>query len=652
MSKVTIEVPDIGGFDDVDVIEVNVAVGDMIELEQDLMVLETDKASMEVPASAAGKVVEVLVEAGGKVSEGTAIVIVETDAAGADSGSAAAEAPAPVAETAPAVAAAPAPAAGASKTVELTIPDLGGADEVTVIELCVEPGSDVAADDSMLVLETDKASMDVPAPESGTLVKFTIAVDSKVKEGDVYAVMEVAGAAESAPAAAPAPVASAEPAPAPVAATLAPAAEIELPLPDLGGVDDVTVIELCVAPGTAVSADDSLIVLETDKASMDVPAPEDGVLVGFKIKEGDKVSEGDLYAIFKPATAAAAPVVTAAAPAPTAAPAKAETPASAPAAPAAKKDGLGEQEAKPTEVYAGPSSRRLARQLGVNLTKVKGTGTRGRITKDDIRAYVKSVLEQAEKAPASAPVTGGSGIPPIPAVDFSQFGDIEMVKMSKIKKITAANMSRAWLNVPHVTQFDEADITDLDVFRKSMKAEAEKQGVKLTPLPFLIKAAAMALRAEPSFNVSLHHDGEHIVQKDYVHIGIACDTPNGLMVPVLRDVDKKGIYQIAREANDLIKAARDGKLKPRDMQGGCFTISSLGAMGGTGFTPIVNAPEVAILGVSKAEMKPKWNGSEFVPRNMLPLAVSYDHRAINGADCGRFFTTLVGMIADLRRILL
>lgn len=652
MSKVTIEVPDIGGFDDVDVIEVNVAVGDMIELEQDLMVLETDKASMEVPASAAGKVVEVLVEAGGKVSEGTAIVIVETDAAGADSGSAAAEAPAPVAETAPAVAAAPAPAAGASKTVELTIPDLGGADEVTVIELCVEPGSDVAADDSMLVLETDKASMDVPAPESGTLVKFTIAVDSKVKEGDVYAVMEVAGAAESVPAAAPAPVASAEPAPAPVAAAPAPAAEIELPLPDLGGVDDVTVIELCVAPGTAVSADDSLIVLETDKASMDVPAPEDGVLVGFKIKEGDKVSEGDLYAIFKPATAAAAPVVTAAAPAPTAAPAKAETPASAPAAPAAKKDGLGEQEAKPTEVYAGPSSRRLARQLGVNLTKVKGTGIRGRITKDDIRAYVKSVLEQAEKAPASAPVTGGSGIPPIPAVDFSQFGDIEMVKMSKIKKITAANMSRAWLNVPHVTQFDEADITDLDVFRKSMKAEAEKQGVKLTPLPFLIKAAAMALRAEPSFNVSLHHDGEHIVQKDYVHIGIACDTPNGLMVPVLRDVDKKGIYQIAREANDLIKAARDGKLKPRDMQGGCFTISSLGAMGGTGFTPIVNAPEVAILGVSKAEMKPKWNGSEFVPRNMLPLAVSYDHRAINGADCGRFFTTLVGMIADLRRILL
>ncbi|WP_028294131.1 pyruvate dehydrogenase complex dihydrolipoyllysine-residue acetyltransferase [Oceanobacter kriegii] len=661
MAQVTVAVPDIGGAEDVDVIEISVAVGDMIEVDQDLIVLETDKASMEVPSTAAGKVVEILVKEGDKVAEGSAILVVETEGAGAEPAPAAeaapAEAPAPAAEAAPAPAAAPA-AAGGSKTIELTIPDLGGADEVTVIELSVEPGASVDAEESLLVLESDKASMDVPAPEAGKIVEFKVAVDGKVKEGDVYAVMEVAGAAEAAPApaaeaAAPAPVAEA--APAPAAAPAAPAAEIELPLPDLGGADEVTVIELCVAPGSEVKAEESLIVLESDKASMDVPAPEDGVLVSFKVAEGDKVSEGKIYAVFKPAAAAAAPAPVAA-PAPAAAaPAPASAapaPAKQEAAPAAAKGGLNEKEASPGSVYAGPSSRRLARQLGVDLTKVKGTGVRGRITKDDIRAYVKDALKRAEQAPAAGAVTGGSGIPPIPAVDFSQFGEIELIKMSKIKKVTAANMSRNWLNVPAVTQFDEADITDLEAFRKSMKAEAEAAGLKLTPMPFLIKAVAMAMRAEPSFNVSMHHDGEHIVQKNYVHIGIAADTPNGLMVPVLRDADKKSIFEIAKEANALIKAAREGKLKPKDMQGGCFTISSLGAIGGTGFTPIVNAPEVAILGVSKAEMKPKWNGKEFVPRNMLPLAVSYDHRAINGADCGRFFTTLVSMIGDIRRILL
>jgi len=657
MAQVTVAVPDIGGAEDVDVIEISVAVGDMIEVDQDLIVLETDKASMEVPSTAAGKVVEILVKEGDKVAEGSAILVVETEGAGAEPAPVAeapAEAPAPVA--APAAPAAAPAAAGGTKTIELTIPDLGGADEVTVIELSVEPGASVDAEESLLVLESDKASMDVPAPEAGKIVEFKVAVDSKVKEGDVYAVLEVAGAAEAAPApvaeaAAPAPAAAA---PAPAAAPAAPAAEIELPLPDLGGADEVTVIELCVAPGSEVKAEESLIVLESDKASMDVPAPEDGVLVSFKVAEGDKVSEGKIYAVFKPASAAAAPAApapAAAAPAP-AAPAPAAAPAKQEAAPAAAKGGLSEKEASPGSVYAGPSSRRLARQLGVDLTKVKGTGVRGRITKDDIRAYVKEALKRAEQAPAAAAVTGGSGIPPIPAVDFSQFGEIEMVKMSKIKKVTAANMSRNWLNVPAVTQFDEADITDLEAFRKSMKAEAEAAGVKLTPMPFLIKAVAMAMRAEPSFNVSMHHDGEHIVQKKYVHIGIAADTPNGLMVPVLRDADKKSIFEIAKEANALIKAAREGKLKPKDMQGGCFTISSLGAIGGTGFTPIVNAPEVAILGVSKAEMKPKWNGKEFVPRNMLPLAVSYDHRAINGADCGRFFTTLVNMITDIRRILL
>ena len=302
------------------------------------------------------------------------------------------------------------------------------------------------------------------------------------------------------------------------------------------------------------------------------------------------------------------------------------------------------------DVYAGPSSRRLARQLGVDLTKVKGSGARNRITKDDIRAYVKGLVQQAESGQVS--VTSGSGIPAVPEIDFSQFGEIDLQPMSKIKKLTAANMSRAWLNVPHVTQFDEADMSDLDAFRNDMKAEAERRGVKLTPMPFLIKAAAMALRAEPSFNVSLHADGEHMVQKHYVHIGMAVDTPNGLVVPVIRDADQKGIWQLAEESNELAAKARAGKLKAAEMQGGCFTISSLGAMGGTGFTPIVNTPEVAIMGVSKAQIKPIWNGKEFEPRNMLPLAVSYDHRAINGADCGRFFTTLVAMISDIRRLVL
>ena len=646
MSKVTIEVPDIGGFEDVDVIEVNVAVGDMIELEQDLIVLETDKASMEVPASAAGKVVEVLVSEGDKVSEGTAIIVIETDASEAP----VVEAEAPAPEAAPAVVEVAPVAAAASERVTVTVPDIGDFADVDVIEVNVAVGDTIEVDQDLIVLETDKASMEVPSTHAGTVVEVLIAEGDKASMGTAVVVVETgANVAPAAEVAAPAPAAQTPVADAaPVAA--APAGKVTVAVPDIGDFEGVDVIEVNVAVGDTIAVDQDLIVLETDKASMEVPSTHAGKVVELLVKEGDKVSKGSAILVLEAEGAApVAPAVAPVTPAPIAAPAaaKAATPA-----PAVDKSGLGEKEAKPGDVYAGPSSRRLARQLGVDLTKVKGTGIRGRITKDDIRAYVKSALERAEKAPAAAPVSGGSGIPPIPPMDFSQFGEIEMVKMSRIKKVTAANMSRAWLNVPHVTQFDDADITDLEAFRKSMKAEAEKQGVKLTPLPFLIKAAAMALRAEPSFNVSLHHDGEHIVQKNYVHIGIACDTPNGLMVPVLRDADKKGIYQIAKEANDLIKAARDGKLKPKDMQGGCFTISSLGAIGGSGFTPIVNAPEVAILGVSKAEMKPKWNGSEFVPRNMLPLAVSYDHRAINGADCGRFFTTLVGMIADIRRILL
>jgi pyruvate dehydrogenase E2 component (dihydrolipoamide acetyltransferase) len=554
----------------------------------------------------------------------------------------------------------------------VTVPDIGGAENVEIIEINVAVGDSVNADQDLLVLETDKATMEIPCPQAGKILALLVKVGDKVSEGSAILELESSDSTESADAE----QKSAEPlAAAQAPAQAAPVAEInagsaadsvesliDLVVPDLGGASEVTVIELCAQPGDTLSADDSLIVLESDKASMDIPAPQGGTLKELLINIGDKVKEGQVYGRLltqaQPDSAATAQQVSAQqasaqselnkavenAPAPTAAAVSAASVA------AVSETTSSAEKTDIHNVYAGPSSRRLARQLGVDLTKVKGTGDRSRITKDDIRDYVKALVKQAESGVAA--VTSGSGIPAVPAVDFAQFGEIELQPMSKIKKITAANMSRNWLNVPHVTQFDEADITDLDAFRASMKAEAEKQGVKLTPLPFLIKAAASALTLEPSFNVSLHHDGEHMVQKHYVHIGIACDTPNGLMVPVLRDADKKGIYQIAREASELIEKARNGKLKPNEMQGGCFTISSLGAMGGTGFTPIVNAPEVAIMGVSKAQIKPQWNGKEFVPRNMLPLAVSYDHRAINGADCGRFFTTLVALLSDVRRLIL
>ena len=568
MSNVIVKVPDLGGSENVEIIEISVAVGDRVEVEQDLIVLETDKATMEVPSSHAGVVTELLVKVGDTVSEGSDILALTS-------------------------------------------------------EVSDEPVAD--------------AAVDAPAEPAAVVEEPEVAVEAP------EAVVE-------------------EPAAVPATNTATPSASetIELTVPDLGGATDVDIIELSVEPGASVEAEDSLLVLETDKASMDVPAPYAGTLVEFKVAVGDKVNEGDVYAVLTTSNSATTPVtapVSESAPEPVP---MAEKPASAPtpskAEPAAAAQGVETKalESKAVvegkDVYAGPSSRRLARQLGVDLTKVKGSGARNRITKDDIRAYVKGLVQQAESGQVA--VMSGSGIPAVPEIDFSQFGEIDLRPMSKIKKLTAANMSRAWLNVPHVTQFDEADMSDLDAFRNDMKAEAERRGMKLTPMPFLIKAAALALRVEPSFNVSLHTDGEHIVQKHYVHIGMAVDTPNGLMVPVIRDADQKGIWQLAEESNELAAKARAGKLKPAEMQGGCFTISSLGAMGGTGFTPIVNTPEVAIMGVSKAQIKPIWNGKEFEPRNMLPLAVSYDHRAINGADCGRFFTTLVAMISDIRRLVL
>jgi pyruvate dehydrogenase E2 component (dihydrolipoamide acetyltransferase) len=631
----TIKVPDIGGAENVDVIEVCVAVGDTIKAEASLIVLESDKASMDIPAPKAGKVVKILLKEGDQVSEGAAILELETDAA-AESTPSPESAPAPAkAEPAPA----PAAVGGAETTVE--VPDIGGAENVDVIEVCVKVGQEIKEGESLIVLESDKASMEVPAPASGKVVSIAIKEGDKVSAGSKILVLST-GAAAAAPAPAPAPAPAAQPTSAPSAAP----SVIDLVVPDIGGAEGVDVIEVCVKVGADIKEGDSLIVLESDKASMEIPASASGKVVELTIKEGDKVSKGSPIGRLQVVGAAPA----ASAPAPASAPA-----APAPAKPAAATAAPAAQESAPAKtsssVYAGPAVRKLARQLGVDLSEVKGTGPRGRITKDDVRGFVKTVMENRGKGSASAPAVG-SGIPAMPEIDFSQFGEIELVKMSKIKKVTAFNMTRNWLNIPAVTQFDDVDITELESFRKAMKDEADKAGVKLTPVPFLLKACAAALKAEPSFNVSLHADGEHIVQKKYINIGMAVDTPNGLVVPVIRDVDKKGLFELAAEAAALAKKAREGKLLPKEMQGGCFTISSLGAIGGTGFTPIVNAPEVGILGVSRADTKPVWDGKAFVPRLMLPLCLSYDHRAINGGDAGRFLTYLGTLLSDVRRLLL
>lgn len=639
MAKQTVTVPDIGGSENVDVIEISVAPGDVVAVDDTLITLESDKASMDIPSTLAGKVVNVLIKEGDKVSEGSPILEIEAE------GEAAAEeaAPAPAAEAPSAPAPAAASPATSSAEIPVSVPDIGGSEGVDVIEICVAVGDEVSEGDSIIVLESDKASMEVPAPASGKVLSISIKEGDKVSEGD--AVLVLAGEGGSAPAApATAPAAEAAPAPAPAAS----GGSMDVAIPDIGGSTDVEVIEVCVSVGDIVEEGDSIVVLESDKASMEVPAPASGKVTAVTMKVGDKASEGTPVLTMEVEGAAPA------APDTPPAPPKPSEPSPVKGARPQTTSQLHPQEIQSpgSGVYAGPAVRKLARQMGVDLNNVSASGPKGRVSKDDVKAYVKSVMQKVSSGGSVGAVTGGAGIPEVPAVDFSKFGPVENVKMSKIHKITAANMTRNWLNVPHVTQFDDADITDLEEFRKGMKAEAESAGVKLTPLPFLLKACAMALRYEQSFNVSLHSDGEHIVKKDYVHIGVAVATPNGLMVPVIQDVDKKGLYQLANESNALAKKARDGKLLPKEMQGGCFTISSLGAIGGTGFTPIVNAPEVAILGVSKASIQPVWNGKEFTPRQMLPLSLSYDHRAINGADAGRFFTYLTALLADIRRLTL
>ncbi|MDG2502040.1 MAG: dihydrolipoyllysine-residue acetyltransferase [Porticoccaceae bacterium] len=549
----------------------------------------------------------------------------------------------------------------------VTVPDLGGAESVDVIELNLTPGDSLEPEDSLLVLESDKATMDVPSPYAGTLVKYLVADGATVKIGDAIAEIETSAEAAADPEPEPAkedvvePVAEVSEAVA--EAEPAAASEQLIVVPDIGSDDEIDVIEISVAVGDQVEEGDTLIVLESDKATMDVPSSHAGTVLKILASEGDKLRTGGQVAMLEVAGAAvavkekaveevAAEAVAAKPVAPAVAQPSAPQPSTntaSPKIPAAPVSGAEDPAA--TSVYAGPSVRLLARELGVSLDKVTGTGPRGRIQKDDVNDYVKNALSNSS-GDLSITAGGGSGIPAVPAVDFTQFGEIESVKLSKIQKLTANNMQRNWLNVPHVTQFDDADITELEDFRKSLKAEGEKRGIRVTPVAFLIKAIATSLQANPEFNRSLAGDGEHYVQKHFVHVGMAVDTPRGLVVPVIKNADEKGIWEISEDIMSLAGLAREGKLKPSDMQGGCFTLSSLGAIGGTGFTPIVNSPEVGILGVSKSQIKPHWNGSEFVPRLMLPLCLSYDHRLINGGDAGRFMTHLVKLLSDIRYLAL
>jgi len=627
-----IKVPDIGS-DEVEVTEILVKVGDKVEAEQSLITVEGDKASMEVPSPQAGVVKEIKIATGDKVETGSLIMIFDAEGAAADA--------APAAEEKKAEAA-PAPAAASTAAKDVNVPDIGG-DEVEVTEILVKVGDKIEAEQSLIVVEGDKASMEVPAPFAGTVKEIKIETGAKVSTGSLIMVFEAEGAA---PAAAAKPALKEE-------ATSAPAATAgakEVNVPDIGG-DEVEVTEVLVKVGDKVEAEQSLIVVEGDKASMEVPAPFAGTVKELKVSTGDKVSTGSLIMVFEVEGAAKAE-----APKQEAAPAQAPAKAEAPAAPAAPKaDAKGDFAENDAYVHATPVIRRLAREFGVNLAKVKGTGRKGRILKEDVQSYVKDAVKRAEAAPAAA-ASGGSlpGLLPWPKVDFSKFGEVEEVELGRIQKISGANLSRNWVVIPHVTHFDKTDITDLEAFRKQQNAEAEKRklDVKFTPVVFIMKAVAAALEQMPRFNSSLSEDAQRLTLKKYINIGVAVDTPNGLVVPVFKDVNKKGITELSRELMATSKKARDGKLTASDMQGGCFTISSLGGLGTTHFAPIVNAPEVAILGVSKSAMEPVWNGKEFVPRLMMPISLSFDHRVIDGADGARFITIIGNMLSDIRRLVM
>ncbi|AWQ05645.1 dihydrolipoyllysine-residue acetyltransferase [Bordetella bronchiseptica E014] len=557
-----------------------------------------------------------------------------------------------------------------SNIVEIKVPDIGDFKEVEVIEVLVSAGDTIKAEQSLITVESDKASMEIPASAAGVVKSVKVKVGDKIAEGTVILEVEAAGEAAAAPKAeapkaeqaAETPKADAAKAEAPQAQAAqaeAPAAAgpIEVKVPDIGDFKEVEVIEVLVAEGDTIKAEQSLITVESDKASMEIPASAGGVVQSLKVKVGDKVAMGTVIAVVQgqgaaaPAAKAEAPAAAPAAAEP-AAPASPVAPASAPAQRPAPAAALQDEDLKPGQLpHASPSVRKFARELGVNLSRVTGSAAKGRITADDVRAYVKQALSAGAPAGASGGGDGAAlGLLPWPKIDFTKFGPIEAKPLSRIKKISGANLHRNWVMIPHVTNNDEADITDLEALRVALNKENEKSGVKVTMLAFLIKAVVAALKKFPEFNASL--DGDNLVLKQYYHIGFAADTPNGLVVPVVRDADKKGILELARETSELARKAREGKVSPAEMQGGCFSISSLGGIGGTHFTPIINAPEVAILGVSRSAHKPVWDGKQFVPRLTLPLSLSYDHRVIDGAAAARFNAYLGQLLADFRRIAL
>ena len=673
-------VPDVGG-DEVEVIELCVAVGDNIEADEGVVTVESDKASMDIPAPFEGEIVSLSVSVGDKIKEGD--VIGEMKVANGDSvdegaseenasdESSKEDAPKQEAPKDESKSEAAPAASGSSEVIEVAVPDIGSDDEVDVIDVLVSVGDTIEKEDGLITLETDKATMDVPSTHAGTVKEVFISTGDKVKEGTVVIKLEVAGSgssssesasSKSSEASAPAAKESEKQESAPAAS--ASSETIEVAVPDIGEDGEVDVIDVLVSAGDTVEKEDGLITLETDKATMDVPSTHAGTIKEVFIKAGDKVKQGTLVVKLETSGGSSSSA--------------AEKPAEAPKQEETKQESQQEEtqqasqqeasqgrspvppapEAKNTgKAHASPSVRRIAREFGVDLTQVNGSGPKNRILKEDVQAYVKAELAKPRTAAASGSAPVGDNvlqIVPVKPVDHSKFGEIEEQKLSRIQKISGPFLHRNWATIPHVTQFDEADITEVEEFRKEQNAYHAKikSGLKITPLVFVMKAVAKALEKYEVFNSSLSDDGESLIIKKFINIGIAVETPGGLVVPVIRDVNKKGIEQLSQELIETSKKAREGKLKAADMQGGTFTISSLGGIGGTAFTPIVNAPEVAILGVSKSEMKPKWNGKEFEPRLMVPLSLSYDHRVIDGAVGARFSTEVAANLTDLRRIIL
>ncbi|HKK22796.1 MAG TPA: dihydrolipoyllysine-residue acetyltransferase [Pseudohaliea sp.] len=588
MAKEQVFVPDIGGAEAAEVVELLVGPGDSIELEQGLIVLESDKASMEIPSTVTGTLTELLVKEGDQLAEGDPIAWVETEAGESTSSEAGDD--------------------GKDSRGDGAAPTEAGGDRK---ESRGEGAAPTDAGERTAAEAGDAVGGAPPRRQAGD--------DSKAGHGDV----------------------------------------MDVPVPDIGSDDPVDLVEVSVAVGDAVEEGDSLVVLESDKASMEVPSPAAGEVVEILVEAGGTVSEGDLLLRLRSASAAPTGDGPSAhqsgepsagdAPSPRQPADGGEATAPAERGVPGKRDAAapaGTVAPPARDVYAGPAVRKLAREFGVELDRVKGSGPRGRILKEDLQGHVQKALKEGP-----APATG-AGVPPVPEVDFAAFGPVTVEQRSKLDKLTAGNMQRSWLNVPHVTHFDDADISGLEDFRRALKEEAAARGTRLTPLPFLLKACATALRAHPKFNTSLAEGGSALAFKDYVHVGMAVDTPVGLMVPVIRDVDRKSLWELAEEVLAMAELARERKLKPADMQGGCFTVSSLGGIGGRGFTPIINTPEVGILGVGRAGVQPVWDGSAFQPRTLLPLALSYDHRVINGGDAGRFMATLLGLLGDIRRLLL